>query len=50
MTYPYLIGIDESKAQVKRLTREAKAAILEAQLDAPDKLLLIADYLVQRDY
>ncbi|GMK46320.1 polyprenyl synthetase family protein [Paenibacillus glycanilyticus] len=50
VTYPYLIGIEESKAQVKRLTREAKAAILEAQLDAPDKLLLIADYLVQRDY
>lgn len=50
VTYPYLIGIEESKAQVKRLTREAKAAILEARLDAPDKLLLIADYLVQRDY
>lgn len=50
VTYPFLIGMDESKAQVKRLTREAKSAILEAELQAPQRLLEIADYLVQRDY
>nr|WP_253944821.1 farnesyl diphosphate synthase [Paenibacillus sp. NEAU-GSW1] len=50
VTYPYLIGIDESKSQVKRLTREAKAAVLEAELAMPKRLLEIADYLVQREY
>ncbi|MFX3633590.1 MAG: polyprenyl synthetase family protein [Candidatus Pristimantibacillus sp.] len=50
VTYPFLVGMDESKAQVKRLTREAKSAILEAELQAPQRLLEIADYLVQRDY
>ncbi|MFF2090240.1 polyprenyl synthetase family protein [Paenibacillus sp. NPDC058174] len=50
VTYPYLIGIEESKAQVKRLTREAKAAVLDAELAMPQRLLEIADYLVQRDF
>lgn len=50
VTYPYLIGIEESKAQVEQLTQEAKSAILEAELSAPDRLLEIADYLVQRDH
>nr|WP_229691999.1 farnesyl diphosphate synthase [Paenibacillus radicis (ex Gao et al. 2016)] len=50
VTYPYLIGIEASKAQVKRLTREAKAAVLDAELAMPQRLLEIADYLVQRDF
>ncbi|WP_424766157.1 polyprenyl synthetase family protein [Paenibacillus sp. sgz302251] len=50
VTYPYLIGLDESKAQVERLTHEAKSAILEADLVMPGRLLEIADYLVQRDH
>ncbi|MCR2803104.1 polyprenyl synthetase family protein [Paenibacillus sp. SCIV0701] len=50
VTYPYLVGLDESKATVNRLTDEAKAAILEAELAEPERLLQIADYLVQRDH
>lgn len=50
VTYPYLIGLDESKAMVNRLTDEAKASIREAGLAEPERLLQIADYLVQRDH
>ncbi|WP_054024294.1 polyprenyl synthetase family protein [Bacillus sp. FJAT-28004] len=50
VTYPFLIGIEESKAQVERLTQEAKSAVLEAEFLAPDRLLEIADYLVGRDH
>lgn len=50
VTYPFLLGIEESKARVKLLTREAKSAVLEAKLKSPDRLLQIADYLVQREY
>ncbi|CAM3964692.1 polyprenyl synthetase family protein [Paenibacillus alkaliterrae] len=50
VTYPYLIGLEESKAQVERLTQEAKSAVLEAGFQDPLRLLEIADYLVQRDH
>ncbi|ANY68746.1 polyprenyl synthetase [Paenibacillus sp. BIHB 4019] len=50
VTYPFLMGLEESKAQVERLTQDAKSAVLEAGLAAPDRLLQIADYLVQRDH
>lgn len=50
VTYPFLIGLEESKAQVERLTQEAKSAVLEAGFEAPDRLLEIADYLVKRDH
>lgn len=50
VTYPYLIGLEESKALVSRLTNEAKDAINEASLAEPSRLLQIADYLVHRDH
>ncbi|QAY66239.1 polyprenyl synthetase family protein [Paenibacillus protaetiae] len=50
VTYPYLLGIEESRTLVERLTQEAKSAVLEAELAAPGKLLEIADYLVHRDH
>ena len=50
VTYPYLVGLDKSIATVSRLTDEAKAAIREAELAEPERLLQIADYLVQRDH
>lgn len=50
VTYPFLIGLEESKAQVERLTQEAKSAVLEAGFQDPLRLLEIADYLVQRDH
>ncbi|RJX38556.1 polyprenyl synthetase family protein [Paenibacillus pinisoli] len=50
VTYPYLIGMQESKALVDRLTEEAKSAVSNAGLSNPSLLLQIADYLVQRDH
>ncbi|MFF2482061.1 polyprenyl synthetase family protein [Paenibacillus sp. NPDC058071] len=50
VTYPYLLGIEESKAEVERLTQEAKAAVLDARLAEPLRLLEIADYLLNREY
>src|SRR5690606_24903441 len=39
VTYPYFIGLDASRAEVERLTREAKDALLSAELRVPDKLI-----------
>jgi len=50
VTYPYLIGLEESRLQVERLTQEAKSAVLDAGLAQAQRLLEIADYLVQRDH
>ncbi|WP_420831232.1 polyprenyl synthetase family protein [Paenibacillus lignilyticus] len=50
VTYPYLIGMDESLALVERLTQDAKQALAEAKLATPDYLLAIADYLMRRDH
>ncbi|WP_036696298.1 polyprenyl synthetase family protein [Paenibacillus taiwanensis] len=50
VTYPYFIGLDASKAEVARLTQEAKSAVLEANLPYPDRLLELADYLMNRVY
>lgn len=49
VTYPYFIGLEASKQEVERLTREAKDAILEADLPQPKRLLELADYLMNRD-
>ncbi|SDW33016.1 polyprenyl synthetase family protein [Paenibacillus sp. CF384] len=50
VTYPFLIGMDESLALVERLTQDAKQALAEAKLAMPDYLLAIADYLMRRDH
>lgn len=50
VTYPFLFGLEESKAKVEKLTHDAKASILEARFAAPERLLQIADYLVHRDH
>ncbi|WP_420831100.1 polyprenyl synthetase family protein [Paenibacillus artemisiicola] len=50
VTYPYLIGMEESQKLVVRLTQEAKQALAEAKLETPDTLLAIADYLMSRDH
>ncbi|MGG1876844.1 polyprenyl synthetase family protein [Paenibacillus cisolokensis] len=50
VTYPYFIGLEASRLEVGRLTDEAKALIKEAGLEAPDRLLDIADFLMSRDH
>lgn len=50
VTFPYLIGLDASREQVVRLTREAKEAISQAHLADPGRLMAIADYIMSRDH
>jgi geranylgeranyl diphosphate synthase type II len=49
VTYPYLLGLEDSKEKVKVLTQEAKAAVATAGFLFPGRLLQLADYLVHRD-
>jgi len=49
VTYPYLIGLEASRAEVERLTREAKDRLLDAGLPKPGLLLGIAEFLMRRD-
>jgi geranylgeranyl diphosphate synthase type II len=50
VTYPFFIGIDNSRREMERLTVEAKLAVREANLPYPDRLLELADYLLLRDH
>jgi geranylgeranyl diphosphate synthase type II len=50
VTYPYLIGLDESRAKVAELTAAGKAAISGGLIPAPERLLQLADYLITREY
>ncbi|UJF31249.1 polyprenyl synthetase family protein [Paenibacillus hexagrammi] len=50
VTYPFFIGIEASEKKVKQLTDEGKQALLAAKLPNPDRLLQLADYLMQRDH
>ncbi|WP_160041576.1 MULTISPECIES: polyprenyl synthetase family protein [Paenibacillus] len=50
VTYPYFIGLDASRSEVKRLTAEAKEAVLGAGFPDPSRLLEAADYLMNRDH
>lgn len=50
VTYPYLIGLDESRNRVRQLTAEANEALTGAGLAAPERLREIADYLLSRDH
>lgn len=50
VTYPYFLGLDACQSQVKELTREAQETILQAKLPHPERLLELADYLMERDH
>jgi geranylgeranyl diphosphate synthase type II len=50
VTYPYFIGIEASQHKIRELTEQGKAALLEAQIPRPDRLLQLADYLMKRDH
>jgi geranylgeranyl diphosphate synthase type II len=49
VTYPYLMGIENSQEKVRQLTQEAKASILAGGFPHPERLLQMADYLMNRD-
>ena len=48
-TYPAVIGLEKSRAEARRLTREAHGA-LEALGEKAAVLRALADYLLQREY
>lgn len=50
VTYPYLIGLDESRKRVARLTAEGNEALREAGLAKPDRLFELSDYMMSRDH
>ncbi|NHW34064.1 polyprenyl synthetase family protein [Paenibacillus aceris] len=50
VTYPYFIGIEASEMKVKELTMQAKKALLQGGFTNPERLLQLADYLMQRDH
>lgn len=50
VTYPYLIGLDESRKRVVNLTKAANESLLQAGLANPDRLIQMADYLLTRDH
>lgn len=50
VTYPFFIGIEASRSEVDRLTREAKEAVQDGTVPNPQRLLEIADMLLRRDH
>ncbi|MEX2462010.1 MAG: polyprenyl synthetase family protein [Paenibacillaceae bacterium] len=50
VTYPFIMGIKPSQDKVRQLSEEAKAAIFSASFPHPERLLQLADYLMQRDH
>jgi geranylgeranyl diphosphate synthase type II len=49
VTYPYFLGLEACKEKVKELTNLGKTAILDAGFPHPERLLQLADFLVERD-
>lgn len=50
VTYPYFIGLEQSKIEVDRLTSLAKNAVTGGSIPEPARLLEIADVLLKRDH
>jgi len=50
VTYPFLLGLDQSRKRVIDLTKEACEALLQAELVNPDRLIELAEYLLNRDH
>ena len=49
-TYPAVIGLEKSRAEAKRLTREAHNALSIFSKSDAEPLHALADYLLERDY
>nr|WP_108722262.1 farnesyl diphosphate synthase [Gorillibacterium timonense] len=50
VTYPYLLGLEASRQRVVELTETAKQAVCDAGFPSPERLLELADYLMNRDH
>jgi geranylgeranyl diphosphate synthase type II len=49
-TYPAVIGLEKSRAEARRLTRQAHNAISVFRRDAVEPLHALANYLLEREY
>ncbi|WP_274365335.1 polyprenyl synthetase family protein [Paenibacillus thermotolerans] len=49
VTYPYLIGLERSRAMVAELTERGKSALTAGNVPDPRRLLQLADYLMSRE-
>ena len=49
-TYPAVVGLDESRAEAKRLTREAHQALAVFAATDAQPLHFLANYLLEREY
>ncbi len=49
-TYPAVIGLEQSRAEARRLTREAHNALSSFRSDAAEPLHALANYLLEREY
>lgn len=49
-TYPHLIGVDSCREKIKQLTDEGKQCIRQAAFANPQKLFMLADFLMNRDH
>ena len=49
-TYPAVIGLEQSRAEARRLTREAHKALSVFRSDAAEPLHELANYLLEREY
>ncbi|MEO3944400.1 polyprenyl synthetase family protein [Gorillibacterium sp. CAU 1737] len=50
VTYPYLLGLEASRERVTELTERAIRAVSEAGFSQPDRLIELAQYLMNRDH
>jgi geranylgeranyl diphosphate synthase type II len=50
VTYPFFMGIEPSRQKVKQLTDQGKEAILNAGFSNPERLIQLADFLMNRDH
>jgi geranylgeranyl diphosphate synthase type II len=50
VTYPYFIGLEACMKTVGRLTEKAKEAVKQAEFRDPQRLLQLADFLMNRDH
>lgn len=49
VTFPYFLGLEESRKKVREYSEEGKEAILQASFTKPELLIDLADELVDRD-
>jgi len=49
VTYPFFLGLEKSRNKVRELTEESKRALKSVPFANPDRLLELADFLMDRD-